>query len=45
MVEEGFLKQTNRNMLFVGSSVNELMQKMNNYKAPEITHIINKVVS
>tara|TARA_R110002049_G_scaffold4377_9_gene30576 strand:+ start:13142 stop:13744 length:603 start_codon:yes stop_codon:yes gene_type:complete len=45
MVTEGFLKQTNRNMLIVASSVEELMQKMNNYKAPEISHVINKVVS
>lgn len=44
MVAEGYLKQTNRNMLIVGTSVNEIMQKMNNYKAPEISHVINKVV-
>ncbi|QTE23794.1 TIGR00730 family Rossman fold protein [Polaribacter cellanae] len=45
MVEEGYLKQANRNMLLVGTSVSELLQKMINYKAPEITHIINKVVN
>ncbi|QTD37182.1 TIGR00730 family Rossman fold protein [Polaribacter batillariae] len=44
MVEEGYLKQANRNMLIVGNSVIELMEKMDNYKAPEITPIINKVV-
>jgi hypothetical protein len=44
MVEEGYLKQANRNMLLIGSSVDELMQKMHNYKAPEIIHVINKVV-
>ncbi|MGJ8743699.1 TIGR00730 family Rossman fold protein [Polaribacter sp.] len=44
MVEEGYLKQVNRNMLLVASSVEELMLKMNNYKAPEITHVINKVI-
>jgi hypothetical protein len=44
MVEEGYLKQANRNMLLIGTSVDELMQKMHNYKAPEIIHIINKVV-
>ena len=38
-------KQANRDMLLVSTSVNDLMQKMSNYKAPEITHIINKVVS
>jgi uncharacterized protein (TIGR00730 family) len=44
MVEEGYLKQINRNMLLVGTSVNDLMQKMNAYKAPKISPIINKVV-
>ncbi|MDD7913476.1 TIGR00730 family Rossman fold protein [Polaribacter ponticola] len=44
MVEEGYLKQTNREMLIVGNSVNDLMQKMNAYKAPKISHVINKVV-
>lgn len=44
MVAEGYLKKTNRNMLLVGTSVNEIMQKMNNYKAPKISHVINKVV-
>ena len=45
MVAEGYLKQTNRNMLLIGNSVDELMVKMNNYKAPIISHVINKVVS
>ena len=45
MVEEGYLKQENREMLIVGTSVDKLMQKMNNYKAPIIEHVINKVVS
>ena len=44
MVEEGYLKPQNRKLLLVGTSVDELMQKMNNYKAPEIEHVINKVV-
>jgi uncharacterized protein (TIGR00730 family) len=44
MVEEGYLKQANRNMLLVANSVNALMHKMNNYKAPEIGHVIQKVV-
>ena len=44
MVEEGYLKQANRNMLLVASSVNALMHKMNNYEAPEIGHVIQKVV-
>jgi len=45
MIEEGFLKQTNRDMLIVGTSVEDLMQKMNAYKVPNITGVINKVVS
>jgi hypothetical protein len=44
MVEEGYLKQTNRDMLLIGTSVEELMQKINNYKALEIGNVINKVV-
>ena len=44
MVEEGYLKQTNRNLLLVAKTVDELMLKMNNYQAPKIAHVINKVV-
>jgi len=44
MVAEGYLKQTGRNLLLVASSVTELMQKMDAYKAPKIAHVINKVV-
>lgn len=44
MVEEGYLKPENRNLLLVGNSINDLMQKMTNYTAPKISHIINKVV-
>ena len=45
MIEEGFLKQTNRDMLIVGTSIEDLMLKMNAYKVPNITGVINKVVS
>ena len=45
MVEEGYLKQENRKMLLVGTSVHELMQKMNTYKTPEIKNVINKVIN
>jgi len=45
MVEDGYLKQENRKMLLVGASVNELMQKMNTYKIPKITNVINKVIN
>jgi|TARA_B110000908_G_C10266577_1_gene464548 uncharacterized protein (TIGR00730 family) len=45
MVDEGYLKQDNRNILLVGTSVAELMKKMHQYTAPKISHIIQKVVS
>lgn len=45
MVEEGYLKKANKELLLVGKTVAELMDKMHNYKAPEITHVIKKVVS
>lgn len=45
MVDEGYLKQDNRNMLLVGTSVTELMKKMHQYSAPKISHVIQKVVS
>ena len=44
MVEEGYLKPAGRNLLLVATSVKELMQKMDAYKAPKIAPIINKVV-
>ena len=44
MVEEGYLKTAGRNLLLVATSVKELMQKMDVYKAPKIAPIINKVV-
>ncbi len=45
MVAEGFLKSTNRNMLLVSSSIEELLFKMNNYKAPKVSKVINTVAS
>jgi hypothetical protein len=44
MVEEGYLKEANRNLLLIGNSVEELMEKMHRYKAPEVEDIIHKVV-
>ncbi|MFY0630701.1 MAG: TIGR00730 family Rossman fold protein [Flavobacteriaceae bacterium] len=44
MVAEGYLKQDNRDMLLIGTTVSELMRKMDGYVAPEKNHIINKVV-
>jgi len=45
MVTEGYLKESNKNMLIVAESVATLIEKMNSYKAPKITKVINKVVS
>ena len=45
MVEEGFLKPNNRNLLLVDDTIEGLMQQMNNYSAPEKSHVINKVVN
>lgn len=44
MVAEGYLKQSNKDMLIISDSVDDLISKMFNYKAPVITKIINKVV-
>jgi len=44
MVTEGYLKQSNKEMLLMSDSVEDLILQMLNYKAPEMTKIINKVV-
>ncbi|MEN8186224.1 MAG: TIGR00730 family Rossman fold protein [Bacteroidota bacterium] len=45
MVKEGFLKQSNRNMLQVSDSVAELLNKMDNYIAPKMSKVVNTVAS
>ncbi len=45
MVREGFLKQANRDMLLVSDSVTGLLEKMKNYKAPEVSKVIHTVVT
>ena len=45
MVTEGYLKQYNRDLLLIDSTVDGLIQQMLNYQAPEKSHVINKVVS
>jgi uncharacterized protein (TIGR00730 family) len=45
MVTEGYLKETNRNMLLVSNSVEELIEKMANYKAPLVSKVVNTVAS
>lgn len=44
MVKEGFLHPKNREMLFIDDTVEGLLEKMHNYKAPENVSLINKVV-
>jgi hypothetical protein len=44
MVSEGYLKQSNKDMLIVSDSIDALISKMFNYKAPNMSKVINKVV-
>ena len=44
MVKEGFLKSSNRNMIIVSNSVEELVFKMNNYKAPVVSKIVKSIL-
>ncbi|WP_457617177.1 LOG family protein [Lutibacter sp.] len=44
MVTEGYLKQSNRDMLLVSNTIETLISKMFAYKAPKQTKVINKVV-
>ena len=45
MVNEGFLKQSNRDMIIVSSSIEELLNKMLKYKAPKISKVLNTVAT
>ncbi|OQP60723.1 Rossman fold protein, TIGR00730 family [Niastella vici] len=42
MVDNGFLKKENRDMLIVSDNIEELLQKMATYKAPEVGKWITK---
>ena len=44
MVQEGFLKPQNRELVLVDTSVEGLIKQMQNYKAPAKMHVIDKVV-
>ena len=44
MIKEGLLKQRNKDMLFVDTTVTGLMKQLKDYKAPKETSIIGKVV-
>jgi len=45
MVAEGFLKQINRDMLQVSDNIEDLINKMEVYKAPILTKVVNTVAS
>jgi len=45
MVTEGFLKQTNRDMLQVSDTIEDLMAKMRAYTAPKLSKVVNTVAS
>jgi uncharacterized protein (TIGR00730 family) len=42
MVDKGFLKQINREMLLISDTINELLEMMRNYKAPTVGKWISK---
>ena len=44
MVEEGFLKKTNKDLLIVSDNIDDLLLKMKKYTPIEKSHVINKVV-
>lgn len=44
MVTEGYLKHSNKEMLIISESVEELVGRMFDYRAPQMTKVINKVV-
>lgn len=42
MVDKGFLKQVNRDMLLMSDNIDELLEKMRNYQAPTVGKWISK---
>jgi uncharacterized protein (TIGR00730 family) len=42
MVDKGFLKQINRDMLLMNDNISELLEKMKNYEAPSVGKWISK---
>lgn len=42
MVDKGFLKQVNRDMLLISNTIDELLEKMRNYQAPTVGKWISK---
>jgi len=44
MIAEGFVRPSNKDLLIVSTSVEDLLQKMDVYTAPEKTPVIDKIV-
>lgn len=44
MVAEGFLKQTNRDMVLISKSIDDLVFQMKQYTAPKVSKVVNTVV-
>jgi uncharacterized protein (TIGR00730 family) len=44
MIAEGFVRPSNKDLMIVSDSVDDLLQKMDAYTAPEKTPVIDKVV-
>jgi uncharacterized protein (TIGR00730 family) len=44
MVREGYLKKSNKEMLMISDSIDNLISQMFKYQAPDMSKIINKVV-
>ena len=42
MVDKGFLKQVNRDMLLISNTIDDLLEKMKNYQAPTVGKWISK---
>lgn len=42
MVDKGFLKQVNRDMLLISDNIDELLEKMRNYQAPTVGKWISR---
>jgi len=42
MVDKGFLKQVNMDMVLISDSTDELLEKMRNYQAPTVWKVISK---
>ncbi len=45
MVKEGFLKQSNRDMILVSDQIKDLIHQMGNYQAPKMSKVVNTVAS